>query len=109
VESQHPLAAAARALTHALEAEVRRGFLSLASTFMTLLACTIVLITAYMAAVVIGIILLVRGLIKVIEMLIGPSWGAEMAVGAVLLLVPLLIAWRSLRRSRRTGPGTDAV
>lgn len=99
----HPFVVIARALARSLATEVRRSLLRLAATLIVLITGTVMLITAAMAAVVMGIIHLGRGLVTLTETMIGSSWGAEIAVGGFLLLIPLLASACALRHSRNTG------
>ena len=99
----HPFVGIARELVQSLATEVRRSFLRLAATLIVLITGTVVLITAAMTAVVMGIIHLGRGLVMLSETMIGSSWGAELAVGAFLLLIPLLATACAFRRSSKAG------
>lgn len=99
----HPFVVVARALARTFAAELHRSFVRLTTTLIALMTCAVVLITAAIATVVVGIIHLGRGLVALAESLIGQSWPAEIAVGTLLLFVPLLVTALSLRRSKNAG------
>ena len=99
----HPFVVIVRALARSLAAELHRSFVRLTTTLIALIACAAVVITAVIAAVVVGIIHIGRGLLALAETMIGQSWQAEVAVGTLLIFVPLLIAALSLRRSKYAG------
>lgn len=99
----HSFVGIARALARSLATEVRRSLIRLAATLIVLITGTVMLIAAAMTAVVMGIIHLGRGLVMLTESMIGSSWGAEIAVGAFLLLIPLLASACALRRSSNAG------
>ena len=99
----HPLAIMVRTLVQTVEAEMRRSLLRLIATVIAMIICMMVVITAAMTAVAVGVIHLGRGLFTLAEKLIEPSWGADLAVGALLLLIPFLVAAYALRRSKDVG------
>ena len=97
---EHPFIALARTLARTLEAELRHILIRLATTAIALLACTVILITAAVTTVAVGIVHLGRGLVTLTEMLLGQSWCSEVVVGAFLLLIPCMLAALALRRPK---------
>lgn len=102
-QSNHPFVAIAREFTQALLSELRRSFLRLTTTLITMIAGTVMLITVVITTVVVAIVHLFRGMVTLAEQLVGQSWCAEISVGVLMLLITLLVTVLLLRGSKCVG------